>query len=146
MKKLRQLLLLVLIAASAGLAHAQGDAPYTEGSVWDITTVKTKAGLQDDYLRQLKTSYVIVMDELKKEDVIVSYKILIGDAATAGDYDVLLMVEFKNFAAFDGQRAKFDAVEKKLLGSAEEQQNVYVKRLEIRDILGDKRMQEVKLK
>ena len=99
MKTIRHLLLLTLLVAAASLAHAQGDAPYNEGSVWDITTVKTKTGLQDDYLRQLKTIFVGELDEAKKQGLLLSYKILIGQAATAGDYDVMLLIEYKNFAA-----------------------------------------------
>ena len=34
------------------------------------------------------------------------YKILLGDCSNPQDFDVLLMVEFKNMAAFDGLREK----------------------------------------
>ena len=146
MKTIRNLLLLITLVTTAGFAHAQGDAPYTEGSVWGITTVKTKTGLQDDYLKQLKTIFCAELEEGKKQGLVLSYKILIGQAATAEDYDVMLMVEYKNFAALDGQRAKFDAIDKKLLGTADQQRDATVKRLEIRKILGDKLMQEVALK
>ena len=146
MKTIRHLLLLTLLVAAASLAHAQGDAPYNEGSVWDITTVKTKTGLQDDYLKQLKTIFIGELDEAKKQGFVLSYKILIGQAAMAGDYDVMLLIEYKNFAANDGMRAKFDAIDRKVLGTAEQQRDATVKRLEIREILGEKQMQEVTLK
>jgi hypothetical protein len=146
MKTLRHLLFAVLFLAAAGFARAQGEAPYTEGSVWSVTMVKTKPGLSDDYLRQLKNLFVGELDEAKKQDLILSYKILLGQAATPEDFDILLMVEFKNFAAFDGQRAKFDAIDKKLMGSADAQRETAIKRLEVRQIMGDKLMQEVTLK
>ncbi len=146
MKIIRTLVLAALFFAAAGFAHAQGEAPYTEGSVWGITMVKTKPGLGDDYLKQLKTIFVTELDEAKKEGLIVSYKILLGSAATAQDFDIMLMTEVKNFAALDGQRAKFDAIDKKIMGSEDQQRDSAVKRLEIREILGDKIMQEVTLK
>jgi hypothetical protein len=146
MKMLRHLLLVCMFVAAASFARAQGEAPYTEGSVWSVTMVKTKPGLSDDYLKQLKTIFVGELDEAKKQDLILSYKILLGEASTPQDYDILLLVEYKNFAAFDGQRAKFDAIDKKLMGSADQQRETAVKRLDIREIIGDKLMQEVTLK
>ena len=146
MKAIRHLLLAVLFVAAASFARAQGEAPYTEGSVWDVTMVKTKTGLSDDYLKQIKSTFVGEMEAAKTEGLILSYKILLGTAATPQDYDILLMVEFKDFAAFDGQRAKFDALDKKIMGGADQQRDIAVKRLNIREIMGDKIMQEVTLK
>ena len=40
-----------------------------------------------------------------------------------------MLIEYKNFAAFDGQRAKFDAIDKKLFGSADQQRETAVKTL-----------------
>lgn len=146
MKSIRRLLLVAFVFAAAGFARAQGDAPYTEGSVWDITMVKTKPGLGDDYLKQLKTIMVDELEAAKKEGLVISYKILIGSAATPQDFDTLLLTEYKNFAALDGMRAKFDAIDKKIMGTADQQRESAVKRLEIREIMGDKLMQEITLK
>ena len=146
MKTTRHLLLVVLLLVGASFAHAQGDAPYTEGTVWEVTMVKTKSYLTDDYLKQLKSIYIGEMDEAKKQGMIVSYKILLGSYATPQDYDILLLVEYKNFAAQDGLRAKFDAIDKKLVGSADQQRESAVKRMEVREILGTKLMQEITLK
>ena len=86
MKTLRHLLLAILLAAGTSLAHAQGEAPYTEGSVWDIAMIKTKPGLSDDYLKQLKTIMVGELDAAKKEGLVLSCKILLGSAATPAGF------------------------------------------------------------
>ena len=39
-----------LFTAWTSLCSAQSDAPYTEGPVWQITMVKAKYGMGDDYL------------------------------------------------------------------------------------------------
>src|SRR5215813_6380429 len=83
------------------LVRAQSDAPYTEGPVWGITMVKTKPGMSDDYLKTLAKIYRATNDEMKKQGLIMDYKILLGDNANPNDFDILLMVEFKNMAAFD---------------------------------------------
>jgi hypothetical protein len=135
-----------LVVMGAGLVRAQSDAPYTEGPVWTVTLVKTKPGMSDDYLKTLAKIYKATNDEMKKQGVIMDYKILIGDNANAQDFDIMLMVEFKNMAAFDNQREKTDPIADKILGSEEAQRQGAIKRMEIRDIMGTKLMREVTLK
>ena len=71
---------------------------------------------------------------------------MLGDAATPHDFDILLMVESKNMAEFDGAREKFDPIAQKIEGSVEQQKQTAVKRLDIREILGAKLMREITLK
>jgi hypothetical protein len=134
------------LLAGGGLCRGQSDAPYTEGPVWSITMVKTKPGMGDDYLKTLAKIYKSTNDEMKKQGLIMDYKVLIGNNANAQDFDVLLMVEYKNMAAFDTLREKADPIADKILGSEEVQRQGAIKRMEIRDILGDKLMREVTLK
>ena len=135
-----------LFAAWAGLCSAQSDAPYTEGTVWNVTMVKVKPGLGDQYLKGLAKTFKGSLDEAKKQNLIISYKVLLGDAATPQDFNILLMVESKNMAALDNAREKLDPITKKIEGSVEEQEKISTKRLEIREIMGDKLMREVTLK
>ena len=125
---------------------AGSTAPYTEGTVWDITMVRTKAGMSDDYLKNLAQAYKSTSDEAKKQGIIMDYKILLGDAANADDFDILLMVQYKNMAALDGLREKTDPIATKLIGGEEKLRDGSIKRMEIRDILGSKTMREVTLK
>jgi len=135
-----------LCAAWAGLCSAQSDAPYTEGPVWNITMVKAKYGMGDEYLKGLAKTFKGTLDEAKKENLILDYKILLGDAATPGDFDILLMVESKDMAAFDNAREKFDPIARKIEGSPDQQRQTATKRVEIREILGSKLMREITLK
>jgi len=135
-----------LVTAWTGLCSGQSDAPYTEGSVWNVTMVKTKPGMDDQYLKGLAKTFKGNLDEAKKQKLILSYKILIGSAATSNDFNILLMVESKDMAALDNGREKFDPIAKKIEGSVEEQEKTMVKRLDIREIVGDKLMREITLK
>jgi hypothetical protein len=135
-----------LFTAWVGLCSAQSDAPYTEGPVWQLTLVKAKFGMGDDYLKGLAKTFKGTLEEAKKQDLIMDYKILIGDAANAQDFDILLMVESKNMAALDNSREKFDPISKKIEGSLDQQRATAVKRQDIREILGTKLMREVTLK
>ena len=136
----------VLSTAFAGLCSAQSDAPYTEGSVWEITMVKTKFGMGDEYLKGLAKTFKGALDEAKKQNLILDYKILLGEAATPQDFNILLMVESKNMAALDNAREKFDPIARKVEGAPDQQRATAVKRLDIREILGNKLMREITLK
>jgi hypothetical protein len=133
-------------AAVTTTTTTQSTAPYTEGAVWQITMVKTKPGMSDDYLKALAKIFKSTNDEAKRQGIITDYKILAGDAATQQDYDILLMVEYPNMAALDGLRDKTDPIGAKMVGTEDQQRQLAVKRLEIRDIMGDKTMREITLK
>jgi hypothetical protein len=135
-----------LLIAWTGLCSAQSDAPYTEGPVWNITMVKTKPGMSDDYLKGIAKTFKGELDEAKKQNLIMDYKVLIGTAATPQDFNILLMVESTNMAALDNAREKFDPIATKIGGSVEQQRATATKRLDIREIMGDKLMREITLK
>ena len=146
MKNLSLLVVTGIARSIAGNGFAQSDVPYTEGPVWAITMVKTKAGMSDDYLKMLAKIFKAENEELKKQNIIMDFKILLGDAATSQDFDILLMEEYPNMAAFDGLREKVDPIDRKLIGSLETQRQGAVKRMEVREIMGNKLMREVTLK
>jgi hypothetical protein len=147
MKKI--LVIVAVIALSTAWARfcfAQSDAPYTEGPVWNVTMVKTKAGMTDEYLKGLAKTLKASLEEAKKQNLVVDYKILLGNAATPQDFDILIMVESKNMAALDNAREKFDPIARKVVGTTDQQQSLAVKRLDIREIVGTKLMREITLK
>jgi len=128
------------------LSHAQSDAPYTEGPIWTVTMVKTKYGMTDDYLKGLAKTFKGTLEEAKKQNLVMDYKILIGDSSNAQDYDILLLVQQPNMAALDNSREKFDPIARKVEGSLEQQRNTATQRLQLREILGVKLIREVTLK
>jgi hypothetical protein len=145
-KKLQAVMMTAFSFAAVSLCLGQSDAPYTEGPVWTISMIKTKPGMADDYLKNLAQIYKAVNDEAKKQGIIMDYKILLGNDATPQDFDILLMQEFKNMAAFDSLREKTDPIARKLIGSEDVQRQGAVKRMEIREIMGNKLMREITLK
>jgi hypothetical protein len=149
MNTVKKVKIVALAAFSLGIASlcvAQSDAPYTEGPVWFLTMVRTKAGMSDDYLKDLAKTAKLISEEAKKQGIIMDYKILLGDASDPHDYNILIMQEVKNFAAYDGIREKTDPIAKKLIGNQDQQRQLAIKRVEVREILGTKRMREITLK
>jgi hypothetical protein len=121
-------------------------APYTEGGVWDVTMIKTKTGMSDDYLKQLSGALKPIYEEEKKQKLILDYKILLGEASSPHDFDILIMVEYPNMAAFDGLRDKTEPIMSKVMGGEDQRRQLAVKRLDVREILGTKTMREITLK
>jgi hypothetical protein len=136
---------LVTFSPAAEAQQAEG-LPYTNGSVWTISMIRTTPGFRDDYLRSLATTWKRVTEEGKKQGLILSYKILSATPAGPDDWDLLLMVEVKNYAALDGIDEKFDAIQRRIIGNEDAQRQLATKRIEVRRILGGKNAREIFLK
>ena len=136
--------LLVSLFCLSGIAVAQ-EAPYTEGSVWAMTFVRVEPGRLDDYFKNLNGMYRKVNEEAKKQGFVLSYKVIGTSASTRDDWNLLILVEFKNWAAFDELNAKFRAIVNKL--ASEEQQEAGIEaRAKIREIIGGKIGRELSFK
>ena len=136
-------MLVLMLAAQTGFGQ---EKPYKEGSVWTVTFVKVKPGMMDTYLRDLGANRKKLMEQAKKDGLILSERLLSGDATGREDFDLILMVEFKNWAAFDGLSDKFRTLAEKMVGSEDKQVQMMTKRTEVREIVGTKTMQEIFLR
>jgi hypothetical protein len=129
---------------------AQEEDLYEDGTVWSLTFVRTGANKSDVYLKGLAQTWVASMEEAKKEGLILSYKILAGNAANEDDYDLILMIENKNMASFDADEqrdAKFDAIEMRIKDKMGEDYDATITNYDdIRDLMGTKIMREIHLK
>jgi hypothetical protein len=144
MKQGTQLLAVFAAAMLLGMPLARAeDKPYTEATVWSVTLVRVKPGMLDTYLRELMPMRKRLDDEAKKAGLLISSHILSGAAANHDDFDVMFLDEFKNWAAFDGINAKYDAMLEKQIGNEEKRTQVMVKRTDVREITGIKTMQEL---
>jgi len=108
--------------------------------------IKTKTGLADEYLKQITGTVKPVYDEEKKQNVILDYKILNGEASGPQDFNIMILVEYPNWAAFDNLRGKMDPIVEKVMGTEQQRRETAVKRLDVREILGTKTMREITLK
>jgi hypothetical protein len=143
---------LILLAALAALAAAlpppspaQSNAPYAEGPVWEMTLVRTKHGMADTYLKSIAKTFKAVMEEAKKQGVIMDYKVLYGLAASPSDFDVLLMTQTPNMAYRDRARELLDPIVRKIEGDTKTQHARSAARLDLREVLGYKLMREITL-
>jgi len=143
MKKLCALAVFALLLAPALLAQEH----YTEGPVWRISLVRVKPTQMDAYLTSLRQSSKPLLDEEKRQGIIMDYKIFLKETKNnPEDWDLCLAVEYKNHAAMDGLAAKGEAVRDKILGGKQPAQQVAEKRAEIRELVSSELLQEIMLK
>ncbi len=94
---------LALSVACGSAALADPVRAYDNGAVWQLSYVifSTKPGHFDDYMRYLSGAWRATQEALKRQGQVLDYKILNLADARDGEPDVILMVEWKNMAAFD---------------------------------------------
>lgn len=136
----------IAIALCSYPAFAQESRPYTPGNVLEVTSVLTKPGMFDEYMKFLASTYRQEMEELKKIGVVVDYDIYSTNPRRPGDPDLYLVVTYANMAAFDTLDEKSEAIEKKLFGSRKQAAEGMASRESIRTILGTEVIRELKLK
>lgn len=127
-------------------ALAADDHVWTEGSVVNVTRIRTETGHFDDYMTYLSTTWRAEQEAYKKAGLIVSYEILGVEPRGPEDADLLLIVRFKNWGALDGLQAKTDVIDKAIEGSLAASNKGGVDRGKIRRVLGSSTMQELRLK
>ena len=149
MSKLIKSIIIILFAVPAIWASSAfaADRVYSSnGSVWNVSFVKTKPGKYDDYLADLNNVWRKSIEAQMKDGDILSYKIMNVAAPRRDESNLILMVEFKNWAAFDKSDEYFDALTKKLQGSVAASTQANIDRGELRTLNGSTNLQEVKFK
>ncbi len=141
--KTRIILLVVVLAIALSTNGFAQERTYKDGSAWMVSFVQVKNGMGMDYINSLKTTWKAVQDEGIKQGLILSYKIFEGNASNPDDWQIMLMIEYKNMAAMEGNEDKWDAISKKVVGSEEAQKKLREMRVNMRTMYGTKLMREV---
>jgi hypothetical protein len=120
---------------------------YTEGPIWQVTLIRVKPTQMDAYLTTLRSSTKTLYDEMKKEGLILDYKVFFNTTKhDPQDWDLSIAVQYKNFAALDGLTAKNEVIRDKILGSKQAAQQLGEKRVDMREIVSTMILREVTLK
>lgn len=104
---------LALMAMSVASAARADLTPWKDyqvsDAVWQVTTVKVDAGMGDAYLEGLKKTWLTSMETQKKLGNIEDYKIFRSDLFMSGEFNMMLVVKFKNTADMAPNKAKYEA-------------------------------------
>ena len=142
---LMALMISVALVTSTGIASAQSMRPYKDGPVTNVSYIRTKPGLFDDYMKYLGGSYKTQMEANQKAGLIVGYKVFSVTPRNAQDPDVILTITYPNMAALD-RTDEFDAISAKIAGTLETQNKAFADRGSMRDVIGGQLIREMILK
>jgi len=119
---------------------------YNDGPVINVSSIRTVDGHFDDYMHWLATGYKKQQEAAKKAGIITAYRVIVVEARGPNDPDILLITEFKNWAALDGLGGKLDKISAQTQGSVEKAAQSQADRAKIRTVLGSRTEQEALLK
>ena len=136
-----------LVAASALTTPVYADGrDWNDGPVINVSSIRTVDGHFDDYMHWLATTYKQQQEAAKKAGLITTYRVIVIEPRGPNEPDVLLVTEFKNWAALDHLGSKFDQISAQVEGSVDAAAKSEVDRAKIRTVLGSRTQQEALLK
>ena len=146
-KRLAALLAGFAIIALAAPALAQDpDRVWEDGSVWAVSQVETKPGQFNAYIKNLSENWRRYLDEQKKDGHVLSYKVLSVDAPRDGEANLILLVEFKDWASYGTGVDYFEKLSERLQGSVKAATQSNIDREQLRTLRGGVTAREVRFK
>lgn len=134
-----------LVIVGAGLASQPTTPvrPYHNGSVWNVSFIRIKPGMDEAYMSHLCGQWKDIQEALKKDGLLVSYKVLTCEGHGPSDYNLMLMTEYKDLASMEANEDKADAVATRVAGDDQKQMQGYKDRSEVREMMGDRLCREL---
>ena len=135
-----------LVAASALTPPVYADGrDWNDGPVINVSSIRTVDGHFDDYMHWLATTYKKQQEAAKKAGLITSYRVIVIEPRGPNEPDILLVTEYKDWAALDHLGSKLDQISAQIEGSVEAAAKSEVDRAKIRTVLGSRTQQEAVL-
>jgi hypothetical protein len=138
-------LLVAMVFVLSVVVVAQVNRPYRNGSVWTISFIKMKPGMDTAYLSYIAGDWKREQEALKKDGQILSYKVITTEAHGSDDWNIMLMSEYKDLATMEANETKADNLAQTVIGNDEKQMQGYRERLQIREVLDTRLGREVVL-
>lgn len=148
MKRNRMLvssLIVLILTVSVVVVVAQVNRPFRNGSVWSISLIRMKPGMETAYLKYVAGDWKREQEALKKDGQILSYKVITTETHGSNDWNIMLMSEYKDLATMEANEAKADNLAQTVIGDDEKQIQGYRERLEIREVLDVRTAREIVL-
>jgi hypothetical protein len=86
----------------------------TDKPVWALEFIKVKPGMFAATMSYLDDNWLRLRTEAKRQGAVLNFNRVAGDESANSDWDILLMTEYKNQAAYDGREKLFDSILKRL--------------------------------
>jgi hypothetical protein len=141
--------LMVAMVATVALADLTPWKDYeVSEAVWSVTTVKVDANMGDAYLEGIKRTWIASNEVAKKLGQIEEYRILRSDLPDSGDFNLLLVVKYKNTSQIAPDKARYDAFMKEWGEARNKETTEYSQKNypAMRKITGEYLMREITVK
>ena len=145
MKRILISSLIVLVLTASAIVVAQVNRPFRNGSVWNISLIQMKPGMETAYLNYIASEWKREQEAMKKEGLILSYKVITTETHGSNDWNIMLMTEYKDLATMEANEAKADNLSQMVSGNDEKQMQGYRDRLAIREVLDVRTAREIVL-
>ncbi|MDC8787233.1 hypothetical protein [Roseateles koreensis] len=136
----------LVIFAQTYAAPALADSSYTPGSVWSFSNIHVEPGQFENYMDYLAGNYKKQNEFLKKEGVVLSYHVLQVNAPRSGEPDLVLAIEYKDYASNAERLAIQKKMEAMMAMDAHKMDSASGERKVMRKLGGNMELQELKLK
>lgn len=122
------------------------EVSYTPGTVWYFSNIAVEPGQMQNYLDYLAGDWKKQNEFGKKEGYIVSYHVLSVDSPRAGEPDLILAIEYKDYFPNAEQLAQQKRLEAFMTRDARKLSSQSGERKVMRKFAGGMQLQELVLK
>jgi hypothetical protein len=135
-----------MIAATLATPAMAQESSYKPGTVWEVGRIDVMPGQFENYLDWLAGQWKKVQELGKAEGIIVSYHVLATNNARAGEPDLILVIEYKDYQTTAQQEAFNKKVNAMLSQTDRSATAASGERTKMREPLGSTQYQELILK
>mgnify|MGYP006885815557 CR=1 FL=1 len=140
----RAVLAAAIMLPAVSAPAQQTERVYDRGSVWSASYIETKPGQFNAYMADLNRNWRLQREAAQKRGDELSYKILSVADTRDGEPNLVLMIEFKNWAVRDRTLAAVEADMRQLAGSLDNAQKLALDREKLRAQRGSRTAVELK--
>ena len=144
---MKRIMIVALVAVSSLFAQP-GETWNVGESVYRVSSIDLEPNVDAQYLNQIKRTWANTMEVLKAEGLVEDYQILRSINNYDGDFDLLLIIKYKNLATLDSNpknAKKWDKAQEKArkITSQDQAQQITSTFPKMRTIRDEKLMREI---
>jgi hypothetical protein len=152
---MRKLLAISAVTLSLSLSTQvvsaqEGETWETQEEVYNVTLIKIHPNMGEQYLNNLRRTWVTGVEEAVAEGITLEYGIYASITPNDGGYNLLLVTKHPNLAALDATdawRQKLAAINERVLAMLSDEESDRITTTvypEVRTILSNKMLREIK--
>ena len=147
MKMLKSLIVgAAMIAATLAAPVMAQESNYKPGTVWEASRIDVLPGQFENYMDYLTTTWKKNQEMAKAEGIVLDYHVLATNNARAGEPELILIVEYKDYRTTAQQEAFSKKVNAMMATDDRKQAVASGERGTMRELMGSTEYQELILK